>query len=287
MNVSPLGQDSEWTFERIHARDLSTNMRRATRSCPRRWACGAECGEGGQRVVADVPRAASTLAEGGGSRARHGLPVGPLPPTLGNAQNCSMATVSGQSDLAVRALGILAARAGDTSLERLASVLGTTSDRLLAVVGPLTHAGWVERGAGPDTFRYMQPRPAPTLHEVVEVVEGSTPIDDCVLRPGVSCAAFQSAPVCVAHVEWLRELNASAIVALPLAALLHPTRSPDGHIPGVDLDSRLSAWSRPGPDAGQGRAGEFELPVPIEAVPEPLPTGPESDRLPTTLARPC
>ena len=199
-----------------------------------------------------------------------------------------MDTLSGQSDLAVRALRILASHAGGTPLERLASALGTTSDRLLAVFAPLTHAGWVERGSGgPDMFRYTRPNPAPTLHEVVEAVESSTPIDDCVLRPGVSCAAFQSAPVCVAHVEWLRELNASAIVALPLAALLRPTRPPSGHVPGADLDSRLSAWSRPDPDAGEGRAGEPEPPVPAEAASEPLPAGPESDRTPATQARPC
>lgn len=199
-----------------------------------------------------------------------------------------MDTLSGQSDLAVRALRILAKHAGGTSLQRLAPALGTTSDRLLAVLVPLIHAGWVERGAGgPDMFRYTRPNPAPTLHDVVEAVEGSTPIDDCVLRPGVSCAAFQSAPVCVAHVEWLRELNASAIVVLPLAALLRPTRPPGGHVPGADLDPRLSAWSRPGPEAGEGRTGEPEPPVPAGAAPEPLPGEPESDRAPATHVRPC
>ncbi len=199
-----------------------------------------------------------------------------------------MDTLSGQSDLAVRALRILARNAGGTSLERLASALGTTSDRLLAVFAPLTHAGWVERGSGgPDMFRYTRPIPAPTLHDVIEAVEGSTPIDDCVLRPGVSCAAFQSAPVCVAHAEWLRELNASAIVALPLAALLRPTGSTGGHMPRADLDARLSAWSRPGPEVGEGRTGEPELPAPAEGGPEPLPAGPESDRSPATEVRPC
>ena len=199
-----------------------------------------------------------------------------------------MVTFDGQTDLAVRALQILANNLGGASLERLALALGTPPDRLLAVVAPLTHAGWVERGqSGPDMFRYTRPKPAPTLHEVVEAVEGSTPIDDCVLRPGVSCAAFQSASVCVAHVEWLRELNASALVAFPLAALLRPTGPGPGPTPGTNLDSRLSAFVQPQGDGREGRAGEPEPPEPFEVAPDLAAVAGEDDRVPAAQVQPC
>ena len=197
-----------------------------------------------------------------------------------------MDTLSGQTDLAIRTLRDLASSAAGTSLERLATALETTSDRLLLILAPLTHAGWVERGlAGPDTFRYTRPDPAPTLHEVVEAIEGSTPIDDCVLRPGVPCGAFQSASVCVAHHEWLGELNASVLPAVPLAVLLHPVEPRAANVASIDPGLRLSPL--PGPTRDPSSDGEPDPPTRAEAALESAPAGPVGARLPATPMPPC
>ena len=199
-----------------------------------------------------------------------------------------MSSLAGRSDLAVRALQLLARRAGGLSVDGLASALATTSDRVLEILAPLTHAGWVKRGtAGRDVFRYMRPNPAPTLHEVVEAVEGSTPIDDCVLRPGVSCAAFQSASVCVAHVDWLRELNASALVAFPLAALLRPTGPGPGNTLVTNLDSRPPAFAEPLGDGREERPSEPERPGPFEVAPAPAAVAGEGDGIRAAQVQPC
>ena len=199
-----------------------------------------------------------------------------------------MSTLAGRTHLAVRALQVLARRAEGTSVDSVAAALEATPDVVLDILAPLAHAGWVERSAGgPDAFRYMRPIPAPTLHDVVEAVEGSTPIDDYVLRPGISCAGFRTAPVCVAHADWLRELNASALVAIPLAALLRATGPGPGSTPGTK-GSRLSAFAEPHGDGCETRiGGEPEPPGPFEVALESAPVAQGDDRIRAAQVPPC
>jgi DNA-binding IscR family transcriptional regulator len=129
-----------------------------------------------------------------------------------------MASVSPQVHLALASLRLLAGTASGLSLERLASAVAAPPDRLLEVLGPLQHAGWVRREEGPDDLvRYLRPVPPPTLQEVIEAIEGSTPIDDCVLHPGVPCGGLRSAPVCSQHHAWTRQLASSALSVTALA----------------------------------------------------------------------
>ena len=135
--------------------------------------------------------------------------------------------ISGQSALALRTLRALSRTSRSLGIEHLAVAVGTSPDVLLELFAPVTHAGWVERDAAASMFRYTRPVPPPTVHEVVDAVEGTGVIDDCVLRPGVSCAALQGAEVCGDHAAWGRLLNENALLAVPLVAIV---RGPAWHV---------------------------------------------------------
>ena len=123
-----------------------------------------------------------------------------------------MPALSFQVRLALDALRSLAGAPSPLPVEPLASALAVPTDRLLAVLGPLQYAGWVRREpTDDDTVRYLRPVPPPTLQEVIEAIEGSAPIDDCVLNPGVPCGGLRSAPVCAGHRAWTDQLTASAL----------------------------------------------------------------------------
>lgn len=129
-----------------------------------------------------------------------------------------MAPLSPQVQLALAGLRLLADTPSGLSLDRLAPALAASPDRLLEVLGPLQHAGWVRREEGPDDLvRYLRPVPPPTLQEVIEAIEGSTSIDDCVLHPGVPCGGLRSAAVCSQHHAWTRQLASSALSVTLLA----------------------------------------------------------------------
>lgn len=170
----------------------------------------------------------------------------------------------GQTTLALRVLRALASDQADWSVARLAAALGTRPDRLFLVLAPLTQAGWVTRDpTGVDTVRDAHPEPPPTLQEVIEAIEGSGPIDDCVLRPGVACGALRSAPVCAQHDDWTRLLTGRALDALALlgfaagpleSAPVAEGRSGHGlpHVPAPSASSRVVGG---GAEAGDPKGG--------------------------------
>ncbi len=169
----------------------------------------------------------------------------------------------GQTTLALRVLRALASERADWSLARLAAALGTREDRLLLVLAPLTQAGWVTRDrSGANTVRDARPEPPPTLQEVIEAIEGSGPIDDCVLRPGVACGALRSAPVCAQHDEWTRLLTGRALDAL---ALLGFAAGPLGSAPlaegrsGHGLPREPAPLTSPRVVSGGAEAGDPEV----------------------------
>jgi DNA-binding IscR family transcriptional regulator len=171
-----------------------------------------------------------------------------------------MPELSGQAALALRTLRALADTAAGADVARLAATLATTEDRLLELFAPLTYAGWVTRDAAdPSLFRYTRPVPPPTVHEVIDAVDGAGAIDDCVLRPGVGCAALASAAVCTEHHAWQRQLNRSALLAVPLVGAL---RAPSWRTRRVDA-ARVDPYE---PAAADG-AATVPAPSGVEVAP--------------------
>ena len=216
-----------------------------------------------------LPLAAAIAAFG---QVRHGgQVVGPgLPPQPWVLRTCPavapsrilrrVPSVSPQVQLALGALRALAGAASGLPVERLASAMDTPPDRLLEVLGPLQHAGWVRREEGAsDVVHFLHPVPPPTLQELIEAIEGATPIDDCVLHPGASCGALRSAPVCGQHHAWTRQLTSSALAATVLVG--------------------TGAWARPIPGV------PHLAPAPdLSTAPLPAPNGP-APGIPTVSAR--
>ena len=204
------------------------------------------------------PRRISTPPDRTGGDPATGPQVDPsaLTRRRGTAQHLDVTMISGQTDLALRTLRALSGSAAGVTVGRLAVTLETTPDRLLELMAPLTYAGWVERyTAKPDAFRYTRPRPAPTVHDVADAVEGAGAIDDCVLRPGVACAALASAAVCVDHHAWQRQLNASALVAVPLTAAVRARSWREANPRGAGPRQSRPSPSAPLEAAGDGAPG--------------------------------
>jgi len=109
--------------------------------------------------------------------------------------------VTRKSDLAVRALGVLAAEQQRVKGPTLATAVGSTSGFVSQVLTPLVRRGWVRSDPGP-TGGYSL---AVNLDEVsvlavIEAIEGPTDAGQCVLvdRPGDESAT------CALHAPWLR-----------------------------------------------------------------------------------
>ena len=161
------------------------------------------------------------------------------------------AAVSPRTALGLGALRVLSRRARDWEVVELAEALDVRADRLAEVVGRLAAAGWVHltRRAGRLTYRYADPRPIPTLGEVIAAIDGAGAADDCALGLG-RCGGFSGGPACGAHHGWLRQLSASALLALPLLPTQAArTRLPDPWHGGAERDEDRAAPAVSGPDA--------------------------------------
>ena len=130
--------------------------------------------------------------------------------------------VTRRADLAVRAMGLLAAGAQWKAAE-LATRLETTVGFVPQVVGPLVKAGWVRSDPGPTGGYSLRASPeAVTLLDVVEAVDGPTDTGRCV----VADAACGRGEVCALHPAWSRardELMAS-MRAVSIADIAAATR---------------------------------------------------------------
>jgi Rrf2 family protein len=107
-------------------------------------------------------------------------------------------TLQRKTELALRAIRLLAAHGDTMQGASLAGAIGTTPNFLTQVMSPLIEAGWVTSGRGP-TGGYSLAKPAGeiTMLALIEASEGPLPTDKCVLEDGpcsdlVPCALHDS-----------------------------------------------------------------------------------------------
>jgi Rrf2 family protein len=110
--------------------------------------------------------------------------------------------LSKKTDYAIRALEELRAREDRlVSGAFLATSVGTSTYRLPQVMQPLLRHGWVESVPGPHGgYRLTADLTQISLLQVIDAVEGSIPVDRCVLR-GVPCPNPEP---CALHFPWAR-----------------------------------------------------------------------------------
>ncbi len=130
--------------------------------------------------------------------------------------------ITRKSDLAVRALGLLASRPTTWKAGELATAIGTTPGFLSQVLSPLVRAGLVQSGFGPaGGYRHVAAAPAPSLLNVIEAIEGPTRSDRCALRRATRCAGRTDGTECALHAAWLRAREA-LIAVLDATPALRP-----------------------------------------------------------------
>ena len=106
--------------------------------------------------------------------------------------------VTRKSDLAVRALQVLAAR-GQCKGPEVAEEVGATVGFLPQVLQPLVQKGWVTSEPGPTGGYSLTVDVAEvSVLEVIEVIEGPTDSGQCVLADR-KCNARKA---CALHVPW-------------------------------------------------------------------------------------
>lgn len=113
--------------------------------------------------------------------------------------------LTSRTDLALRALRVLAAKAERLKRMELAADLGTTPDFLARVMGPLVHRGWVASITGPTGgYELLPAAGSATVFDVIEAAEGVPEEGRCVLRNGPCDAREQ----CALHDAWTRARKA-------------------------------------------------------------------------------
>lgn len=132
--------------------------------------------------------------------------------------------VTRKSDLAVRALHVLARSPGRIKGPALAEAVGSTTGFVAQVVNPLVRHGWVRSEPGPTGgYSLAVELDSVSVLAVIEAIEGPTDSGRCVLvdRP---CT---EAGTCALHVPWsraraelLRELDTTSVAdaSVPVAA---------------------------------------------------------------------
>ena len=123
--------------------------------------------------------------------------------------------VTRKSDLAVRALGVLAEANGRMKGPALAAAVGSTSGFVSQVLNPLVRHRWVRSEPGPSGgYSLVADLNEVSVLAVVESIEGPTDSGRCVLADG-TCIEQGS---CALHRSWsqartllLAELDATSV----------------------------------------------------------------------------
>lgn len=129
--------------------------------------------------------------------------------------------VTRKSDLAVRALRVLAETPGRMKGPALAEAVGSTSGFVSQVLNPLVRNGWVRSDPGPTGgYSLAVDLASVSVLAVIEAIEGPTDTGRCVLvdRP------CNETGTCALHGAWLRarghllrELDATSVAGAALA----------------------------------------------------------------------
>lgn len=124
--------------------------------------------------------------------------------------------VTRKSELALRAIRLLAQGGGIRKGVALASAIGTTPAFLTQALSPLVHTGTLLSLPGPQGGYRLAPGTRDlSVLDVIESIEGTTDADRCVLTDG-GCAAADGADPCALHAAWL---SARTALLRELAAL--------------------------------------------------------------------
>ncbi len=116
--------------------------------------------------------------------------------------------ITRKSDLAIRAIRVLAEEGSVWKGLDLSSAVGTTPAFLNQVLAPLVRAGWIQSAVGPTGgYRYTGTI-APSLLAVIEAVEGPTLSGTCVLERGTPCFSVRGGAPCALHDAWTRAAEA-------------------------------------------------------------------------------
>ncbi|MEZ5246025.1 MAG: Rrf2 family transcriptional regulator [Acidimicrobiales bacterium] len=109
--------------------------------------------------------------------------------------------VTRKSDLAVRALRVLAEASARMKGPALADAVGSTSGFVSQVLNPLVRNGWVQSDPGPSGgYALAADLGSLSVLAVIEAIEGPTDSGRCVLAD----RACNEAGTCALHVPWLR-----------------------------------------------------------------------------------
>ncbi len=112
-----------------------------------------------------------------------------------------------RTDLALRALHLLADRDTSTRAKEMAPELGTTPHYLPQVLRPLVKAGWVKSDPGPSGgYRLTVNLDDCSLLDLIEMLEGPSDDQVCVLKGG----PCDDSDTCAMHASWL-EVRTSLI----------------------------------------------------------------------------
>jgi len=109
--------------------------------------------------------------------------------------------VTRKSDLAVRALGVLARASSRMKGPALAEAVDSTAGFVSQVLNPLVRQGWVRSDPGPSGgYALAADLDLLSVLDVIEAIEGPTDSGRCVLADR-DCS---EAETCALHVPWLR-----------------------------------------------------------------------------------
>ncbi len=122
-----------------------------------------------------------------------------------------------RTDLALRAVRTLHARATRMRGRELAPELGTTTQYLPQVLRPLVRASWIDSEPGPTGgYRLVVDPTEVSLLGLIELMEGPTTPAPCVLRGG-ACGPRDH---CALHDPWqhARDALLAELATTPVAA---------------------------------------------------------------------
>jgi len=132
--------------------------------------------------------------------------------------------ITRRADLAVRALALIGSSGARWKSIDLAGELGTTTDFVPQIVGPLVKTGWLRSDPGPTGgYTSIVALDDVSVLQVIEAVDGPTDAGRCVVadRP---CTA---ATPCTLHLAWARArpelLRVLAETPVSAHAVQHPT----------------------------------------------------------------